>query len=490
MADCLTLQRKTRYIHGRYRRDDRVGVIADSVPEGYVFAGWKCESAEPEDADVEFSDIDRYVFIGYFTAAENTWTSFVMRSKDVILTAVFRKLEYFTLTLIKSDGTTERRLEAKEPFEIDAYPIPEGYTFVYFDGDTHGLEYAVPPFNTWQRADEMGYGDRTIRAVYHELQWVTVTVIDQDKTYTVSIKEESSKEITASGASDPGQRFKHWVEILYNGREKVLSTNPVYNCYIDAFEGDRTIKAVYVKLWDVSIVNGVFDTATHPSINGTTHAVLDQGESYGIKVRDLEVYERFDGWTIEGEGRVGGELYTKTYFVVGDGPAIITANISQYPDKTLTIKWRPSIAAKDELYSQETYRYGSSIPYIEAPVAPDKMTFLSWVGDVGPLKPSALASTVSIDSLTTDTTIIATYYYPEVPKFYPLTVYNGQPTSGSYAAGTLVPITANDPGQNWEFNVWVGDTAYLVNPDITNPSNAVLMPYNPVTLTAKYNVIR
>ena len=71
----------------------------------------------------------------------------------------------------------------------------------------------------------------------------------------------------------------------------------------------------------------------------------------------------------------------------------------------------------DTLASQRTYTYGTTITGIEAEVAPDQTTFLTWLGDVNILSPSALASTVTINNLTADTTIIATYYYPEAPEY-------------------------------------------------------------------------
>ena len=141
------------------------------------------------------------------------------------------------------------------------------------------------------------------------------------------------------------------------------------------------------------------------------------------------------------------------------------------------------------MVSQQTYTYGTKITNIEAQVAPNKSTFLTWLGDVNLLSPSALASTVTINNLTADTTIIATYYYPESPEYYSLNVYDGYPESGEYAAGSQITIRAKSPNEGWEFYKWYGDTQYLVNPDLTLEENSVIIPQKAITLRAKFTVI-
>lgn len=244
--------------------------------------------------------------------------------------------------------------------------------------------------------------------------------------------------------------------------------------------GDETIEASYVNLWNVSVVDGLID--------GKSSGIFEQGRWYKLTARPMEVYERFDGWTCEGPGSFKNTVSPSTEFAVGNGNATITANITEYPDKTLRVLWRHPSTNTDTVVLEETYKYGSRIQ-IEAETAPDKSTFLSWLGDVKMISPSALASTISIESLTADTEIIATYYYPEAPQYFTLTVYDGYPESGTYPAGSLVTVRAKQPSTNWEFYKWEGDTQFLVNQDITQPENAVIMPLQSLTLKAKFNII-
>lgn len=224
------------------------------------------------------------------------------------------------------------------------------------------------------------------------------------------------------------------------------------------------------------------------TIDGSSSKLLRQGSTYTLACRSLAVYEKFDGWTKTGPGTINNTAATSTRFTVGEGDATIVANISQYPDKTLTIYQQDPDTGTNTLVSQRSYTYGTSIA-VEAPVAPNQTTFLTWLGDVNMLSPSALASSVTINSLTADTTIIATYYYPETPEYYTLTVYDGYPESQRVAAGSQIAITAKTPSQGWEFNSWYGDIQYLVNPDTTLSENSIIMPRQSITLHAKFNAI-
>lgn len=247
--------------------------------------------------------------------------------------------------------------------------------------------------------------------------------------------------------------------------------------------GDAVLTPKYVYVWTVKVVNGIIGWGGYD-----TQKQMDEGDYQLITVRTLKPHERFDGWTQEGPGTIENPAATETHFYAGHGDAVITANISEYPDKRLTISWRDPETNVDTVVSSELYKYGSKIENIEAPVAPNETTFSSWLGDVDLLSPSALASTVTINSLTADTHIIATYYYPKAPEKYTLSVYNGS-GSNTYEVGTQIPIEANEPNQGWEFFEWYGDTQYLVNPDLTLSKNAVIMPAKSITLYAKFKVI-
>lgn len=323
----------------------------------------------------------------------------------------------------------------------------------------------------------MGTSDRTIIATYRPINEhiLTVKQLSGDDTYTQA--EFSTVKVTAEDAPE-GQRFVKWTK---SGEGTIRTQDTSQTITFEFGNGDAVLTPVYVNVWTITVIDG--------TINGSESALLDEGESYTLKTRNLAIYERFDGWSQIGPGAINNIAATSTRFTVGNGNTTITANVTQYPDKTLTVSWRNPDTNVDTLVFQQTYTYGTNIPKIEAQVAPNKSTFLTWLGDVNLLSPSALASTVSINALTADTSIVATYYYPEEPEYYSLTVYDGYPESGEYAAGSQIEISAKQPNEGWEFYKWYGDTQYLVNPDLSLSENAVIMPAQAITIYAKFKVI-
>lgn len=445
-------------ISGTFTQNDRVTIAADPAPTGYTFNGWNKTGG------------------GSISGANATTATIIIGTTATTVVATYRELEYHDLIVVTNSGTTVTTKEKYDYFSVHADPAPTGYTFYQWTGDTDSFNGHIFDINRASTGTCMGSTDRTITAVYRTIEAHTLTVkqLSGDVTYTQN--EFSTMRITAESAPI-GKRFTHW-SLSGNGS---LSTTLGQSTTYTFGNGDAVLTPNYVNVWTVTVIGG--------TINGSTSATLDEGGSYRLLSDSLAAYERFDGWTKIGPGTINNLASTSTSFTVGNGDATITANVSEYSNKTLTIYARNPDTGTDTLVSSQTYAHGTSIDTIEAPVAPNRTTFSSWLGDTSSLYPSALASTVSIRSLTTDTTITATYYYPEAPEYYDLTVYNGYPESGSYAAGTQITIRANTPSQNWEFYKWYGDTQYLVDPDLTLSENAVIMPLQSITLYAKYKAI-
>lgn len=438
---------------GVFTEGDKVAITADAVPEGQVFAGWSRSGG------------------GSISSSGSMNATVTIGTSATTVTATYRTLEYYTLTVITNSGTTTSTKERYDYFSINANPAPDGYTFDKWTGNTRGLSITSASTGT-----TMGVGDRTITATYRPINPHILTVKQLSGDVTYEQAEFSTVTITAEDAP-AGQRFVRW---SMSGEGSISSAYSKTTTFTFG-NGDATLTPVYVNVWTVTVVGG--------TINGSSSATLDEGSSYTLRTRNLAIYERFDGWTQNGPGTISNTASTSTRFTVGAGDTTITANITQYPDKTLSIYWRHPDTNVDTLVSQTTYTYGTRITGIEAQVAPNKSTFLTWLGDVDLLSPSALASTVTINNLTADTTIIATYYYPQSPEYYTLTVYDGYPESGEYATGSQVGINAKMPQEGWEFYKWYGDTQYLVNPDLTLSENSVIMPSKAITLYAKFKVI-
>lgn len=444
-------------VTGTFTEGDRIAIIADPVPEGKVFAGWVKTGG------------------GSISNSSSPNATAVIGSSAMTVTATYRTLEYHTLTVTTNSGTTTTMKERYEAFSVNANPAPSGYTFDRWTGDTSSYNGRTFSTTSASTGTYMGTSDRTITANYRQINTHTVTVhqLSGDVTYTQA--EFSTMAITAETAPS-GKQFTGWSK---SGSGSISSSTAATTTYTFG-NGDGELTPNYVNVWTISVTNGTID--------GSASKLLREGSTYDLKCRNLAVYERFDGWTKTGPGTINNTAATSTRFTIGDGDTSIVANISQYPDKTLTIYTQDPDTGINTLVSQNTYTYGTHLT-LEAPVAPNQTTFLTWLGDVSVLSPSALASSVTINSLTTDATIIATYYYPETPEYYTLTVYDGYPENQSIQAGAQTTIRAKMPTQGWEFYKWYGDIQYLVNPDLTLDENSIIMPRQSITLYAKFKVV-
>lgn len=442
---------------GSFTQGNRIAITANAPSEGQVFTYW----SKTGGGDMSNSD--------YRNATAIIGTS------AMTVTAHYRTLEYYTLTVITNSGTSTSIKESGAWFNINANPAPSGQTFDRWTGNTSGILVTSASTGT-----KMGNSDRTITATYRSINQHTLTVkqLSGDVTYTQS--EFSRVQIVADTAPS-GKRFVRW---NLSGSGSVSDTYASTTNFTFG-NGDATLTPVYVNRWTVSVTDG--------KIAGYSAAIVDEGGRYELKCRSLAAYERFDGWTKTGPGTISNAAATNTYFTVGNGDATLVANISQYPDKTLNIYFQDPDTEEVSLVSSTSYRYGTKITGIEAPIAPDKTTFLTWIGgdqDINMLSPSALASTVNINSLTRDTSITATYFYPEAPEYYTLTVYNGYPQEQTVPTGSQIQIRANEPDQGYEFYKWYGDTQYIVNQQgLTDPENSIIMPKKSITLYAKYKLI-
>lgn len=448
---------------GDFTQGDKVTIIANSATEGQVFRNWSHNGG------------------GSISGSTSINATVVIGTTATTVTATYRTLEYHELTVTTHSGTTTQTLESYDYFSVDANPIPDGQTFDKWEGDTYSFNsswlWDTNVFHTdrVKTGTCMGTSDRTITATYRPINTHKLVVKQLSGDVEHSQAEFSKISITAEDAP-AGKRFTGW---SLSGQGSLSSASSKTTTYTFG-NGDGVLTPNYVNIWTITVVDG--------TINGSSSAVLEEGRQYELRTRSLKAYEGFDnGWSQVGPGTIKNAAATSTYFTVGNGDATLTAGIVEYPDKTLTIMFRNPDTNVESLVSTQTYRYGTHVNII-APVAPDKTIFSAWEGDIDILS-SALPSTTTTNALQKDAVLIATYYYPEAPQYYTLTVYNGYPESGSYKTGQQISIRANTPSQGYEFYKWYGDTQFLVNPDLTLKENSVIIPSHSITLRAKYTLV-
>ncbi len=124
-----------------------------------------------------------------------------------------------------------------------------------------------------------------------------------------------------------------------------------------------------------------------------------------------------------------------------------------------------------------SYAAGASVA-ITANAAPSGQVFKNWTGATV-ANPNAASTTLVMPAAATAVT--ANYVVSNVPQFT-LNVVNGS-GSGSYAAGTVVAVTANPPAAGNTFAGWTGGTVANASAMTTT----ITMPASGVTLTANYS---
>ncbi|MDD3006733.1 MAG: hypothetical protein PHX30_04090 [Candidatus Pacebacteria bacterium] len=225
-------------------------------------------------------------------------------------------------------------------------------------------------------------------------------------------------------------------------------------------------------------------TATYKTAPVTTYALTvnsGTGDGYytsgaGISIAaDAPVNGKvFDRWT--GDTTYLSGIYTATATVTM--PAQSIALTATYKDATIaTYALTVTSGTGDGSYAS-----GTSVTITaDAPVS--GQVFDRWTGDTAYLS-SIYTSTANVTVPSQAIVLIATYK-TATSITYTLTVTSGT-GDGTYATGTSVTITADDPASGQVFDRWTGSTPYVS--DTTLSTTTVTMPAQDITLVAVYEI--
>jgi len=245
-----------------------------------------------------------------------------------------------------------------------------------------------------------------------------------------------------------------------------------------------------------------------PNLAGTNqsnvtgqHAVLDAGTPWSSGTFSTADYDAAGGVSITWDSSCYGDSYTydvtamvkamydntENYgFVIsaasGTGVYLYSNNNSNEARRPiLTISYSPGAPPTYALTVNSGTGGGSYVPGavvgIYSDVPPFAKIFYQWTGDTGYLgNPSAPDTAVTMPAAAVEVTAT----YTDAPT-YTLTINSGS-GSGDYVEGEEVEISADPGPSGYLFEQWVGDVAYLDNPN--SPDTTVTMPAMPVTATA------
>ena len=425
---------------GTYNETENVSIVADVPPEGTGFYAWMTNDA------------------GYIRDEMSPSTIFGMRYEDATVKAVFNPLRTITMNNHSNTGITKTESAVQgRYYTVDTAEIVGDSIFNYW---LEGSEKIGPRFFQILVGDT----DRVFDAVYRARKTYKLTV--NNGTGTGDYLERATVRITANAAPE-GKRFSRWntSSEIYSIDNRYSSTTIVTvgygNCNVTAVYEDIPVDPV--RVYHKLTVN-----------NGTGSGTYYEGQSVRINANSAPSGYRFSHW--EGDtDRLSSPTASSTYYYMGTSDGTVTAVYSLLPDWTLTVNNGTGSGA---------YKQGAS-PTIIANEAQDGYRFLTWTGDIDRVE-NVMASTTRIVGISTNTTVTATYFIPERPDYYLLTVNQGY-GGGKQAAGSRVDIHANSPLDGYEFYKWIGDTETI--DDIRSAETTLLMPAYATTITATYKLI-
>ena len=255
--------------------------------------------------------------------------------------------------------------------------------------------------------------------------------------------------VDVSATANAGYRFDHWEDDLTG------SVNPT----TVTMDADKTVTAVFVKLWTLTM-------AVSPGAGGTTDPpvgahIYDHGTVVPITATLAAGY-RFDHW--DGDVAVPGSASTS---VTVDADKTVTAVFIK--EWTLTMAVSPGAGGTtDPPVGAHIYDHGTVVPVTATPAAGYR--FDHWDGDVA--APGSASTSVTVDA---DKTVTAVFV-----KEWTLTMAVSPAGGGTttpavgahiYDEGTVVPVTAT-AAAGYVFHHWDGDVAAPGSASTTVTMNA------------------
>jgi hypothetical protein len=280
-------------------------------------------------------------------------------------------------------------------------------------------------------------------------------------------------------ANDPSgkQVFTGWTKNTTSGSfapSSAATASSVFTLPAAATETNVTVTANFAMGYTLTVVNGVIGASGSTVTTGTFAA----GQTTAIRADAVPTGQTFKEWTTNNSGSFSNGN-ANTNFTMPAGDVTVTA----------TYGYRLTVSGGTGPSGGGVYAEGTPVT-ITAGTPPANQAFSSWTGGVDESFANGSRSSASTTFIMPANAVTVTATYVNA---YTLTVSGGiigtggTITSGSYAAGTQVTITADDPPENQMFKEWTGgEDADFASGSRTNPSTTFTMPANAVTVTATY----
>jgi uncharacterized repeat protein (TIGR02543 family) len=411
---------------GSYFEDEAVGITADAPPANYHFVAWTGSTA-------------------YVANVNSSSTTVTMPAQNISVTATYVANTQYTLTV--NSGTGDGSYYAAQVVNIAADTPPSSYYFDRWTGDTSGVASIFASSTTIT----MPAANATVTATYAPLLYtLTVNNGTGDGSYAPSTVVDITADAPASG-----YEFSQWTgDIATVANVNSSSTT------ITMPSANAVVTATYVPILYTLTVN-----------SGNGDGDYEANDVVDITAAAPQNGYVFDEW-IGDVAYVANVDASSTTVTMPAQSITVTATYVLIPTYTLTV----NAGSGDGDYPEDEE------VEIVANAPETHYYFVAWTG--------ATAYVANVNSSTTivtmpaqDITVTATY--AEDPQYY-LTVNSGT-GDGEYYEDDVVNITADAPPQDYVFDAWTGDTAYVAN--VSTSSTTVTMPAGNVTVTATYTPV-
>jgi hypothetical protein len=388
-------------------------------------------------------------------------TSIAMPASNATVTATYTDILY---TLTVNSGSGDGSYAYGTNVNISADAAPSGHEFSEWTGDTANVtDVEDPTTSVTMPADEVT---------------ITATYVSAGPTTTLIVNWGDS-------AGNNVYDFSNWDSVYLGQYTSYTSDGP------DGIKGSWTGTAMSGRVGGSTASFASGDVVTATWYNGagsgsytfTPKVSFDDPDSYGGGTSGT--------WYDMTQGVCpAGQSITTTYtFSAGSAGNYGLVNVTRY-----NADGEEMVMDKVELTTQGgattytltvnsglgdgSYEESQEIN-ISADSAPSGYAFDDWVGDTAHVD-DVDDPTTSVTMPADDVEVTATY---EAAATYTLTVNSGS-GDGSYAASTVVNISANAAASGYTFDCWVGNTSGIAN--VNASSTTLTMPAANQTITATY----
>ena len=457
---------------GSYYEGQTVKCYGNQAPDTWEFSHWE-----------ENGEIISYA---------NPYT-FSMGKSDRELTAVYKEIPYFTLTVINGSGSGTYLRNSSPMIIMD--PAPEGMKFLQWEIVQGGENTVTDPLASTTRIRNLTE-NVTVKATYYipnpEIQY-TLTITDKEGSIQTSNHSIGEQVTIYADEPDEGYKFYKWV-----GDTQYLTDRYATPTIVNMPGKNITLRMEYRRegyttMYHVILYGGELLVETDPETGEEKWDIEGEFEELSevpIRAIDIPIGWKFNGWKDDDEKSattVNDLTAEETFIIVEDFDIALTRDVIEKDKYSLTVNNGETSGSFYDDIPVEIYfnlENTDTVHYTFARWSGDDLAYIKLFdgGSFDIYNPGTGDEPQIIRMPARNITISAIY-----TTTYRLKITNGNisgETEGFYEKDTTVNVSANEPEEGQRFSHWIGNVEYVDNK--YNPNITVTMPAGGIELTAVY----